>query len=159
MAHRSVTAISPGRLNRGDGVQVEIDHLLKRLRGGAIAPAFGQSLEPGGTFGLDRDQPMQTALGIVTPVPVVETGMGPPHVGATGWLFHLDAPNLVLTSLRPAADGCAYAAAHVRQTQNNAKPTPLHTSHTRACARSARQTGAKPPRHGNTHASIGNVSR
>ena len=31
--------------------------------------------------------------------------MGPPHVGAVGWLFHLDAPNLVLTSLRPAADG------------------------------------------------------
>ena len=48
---------------------------------------------------------MQTALGVATPVPVVETSMGPPHVGAVGWLFHLDAPNLVLTSLRPAPDG------------------------------------------------------
>ncbi len=56
-------------------------------------------------IGLDREQPMQTALGVATPAPVVETGMGPPHVGAAGWLFHLDAPNLVLTSLRPAADG------------------------------------------------------
>ena len=55
--------------------------------------------------GLDREHPMQTALGVATPVPVVETGMGPPHVGSAGWLFHLDAPNLVLTSLRPAADG------------------------------------------------------
>jgi hypothetical protein len=52
-------------------------------------------------IGLDRDQPMQTALGMVTPVPLVATDKGPPHVGATGWLFHLDAPNLVLTGMRP----------------------------------------------------------
>jgi hypothetical protein len=55
--------------------------------------------------GLDREQPMQTALGLVTPVPLVPTAKGPPHIGATGWLFHLDAPNLMLSSLRPAADG------------------------------------------------------
>jgi hypothetical protein len=24
---------------------------------------------------------------------------GPPHIGPTGWLFHLDAPNLLMTSL------------------------------------------------------------
>jgi hypothetical protein len=36
---------------------------------------------------------------------VVAVDRGPPHVGATGWLFHLDAPNLLLTSLRPASDG------------------------------------------------------
>lgn len=50
---------------------------------------------------LDREQPMQTALGIVTPVPVVPTSKGPPHIGATGWLFHLDAPNLLLSRLHP----------------------------------------------------------
>jgi hypothetical protein len=58
-------------------------------------------------IGLDREYPMQTALGMVTPAPVVATGQGPPHVGAEGWLFHLDAPNLLLTSLRPVADGAA----------------------------------------------------
>jgi alpha-mannosidase len=52
-------------------------------------------------IGLDREQPMQTALGLVTPTTVVPTTKGPPHVGAKGWLFHLDASNLVLTSLRP----------------------------------------------------------
>jgi hypothetical protein len=52
-------------------------------------------------LGLDRDYPVQTALGLVTPAPVVETTQGPPHVGAEGWLFHLDAPNLLLSSLRP----------------------------------------------------------
>jgi hypothetical protein len=52
-------------------------------------------------IGLDREQPMQTALGLVTPTTVVPTTKGPPHVGTKGWLFHLDASNLVLTSLRP----------------------------------------------------------
>ncbi len=53
-------------------------------------------------IGLDREYPMQTALGMVTPAPVTATTQGPPHVGAEGWLFHLDAPNLLLTSFRPA---------------------------------------------------------
>jgi hypothetical protein len=48
---------------------------------------------------------MQTALGLATPTPVIALPQGPPHVGAEGWLFHLDAPNLMLTSLRPAPDG------------------------------------------------------
>ncbi|MBY0233318.1 MAG: hypothetical protein K2W96_28895 [Gemmataceae bacterium] len=58
---------------------------------------------------LDREQPMQTALGIVSPSPAVPCPQGPPHVGATGWLFHLDASNVLLTALRPEA-GDAVAA-------------------------------------------------
>ncbi len=53
---RSVTAISTWRLNRSDGLQIKIDHLLKRLRGGTFAQAFRQRLEPGSAFGLDREQ-------------------------------------------------------------------------------------------------------
>ena len=52
-----------------------------------------------------REYPSQTALGTVSPAPLVPTTKGPPHVGAAGWLFHLDAPNLLVSSLRPAADG------------------------------------------------------
>jgi hypothetical protein len=52
-------------------------------------------------IGLDREQPMQTALGLVTPVTVVPTIKGPPHTGPSGWLFHLDAPNLLLSRLIP----------------------------------------------------------
>lgn len=67
----------------------------------------GQVFEFG--IALDREHPMQTALGMITPVPVVPTTKGPPHIGAKGWLFHLDAPNLLLTGLRPGrmetADG------------------------------------------------------
>jgi hypothetical protein len=50
---------------------------------------------------VDRDNPMQTTLGTVSPIPMVASDKGPPHVGPSGWLFHLDAPNLLLTSLRP----------------------------------------------------------
>lgn len=56
-------------------------------------------------LGLDRDYPMLTAQGLVTPATVLPTTQGPPHVGATGWLFHLDQPNLLLTGLRPDPEG------------------------------------------------------
>lgn len=56
-------------------------------------------------LGLDRECPLLTAQGMITPVSVVPVPNGPPHVGASGWLFHLDVSNLVLTSMRPAADG------------------------------------------------------
>jgi hypothetical protein len=57
------------------------------------------------SIGLNREYPMQTALGLTTPIPVVSTEKGPPHIGASGWLFHLDAPNLLLSSIRPMPDG------------------------------------------------------
>lgn len=59
----------------------------------------GESFELG--VALDRDYPMQTALGFVTPTPVVVVPQGPPPVGPVGWLLHLDLPNVAVTSLRP----------------------------------------------------------
>jgi hypothetical protein len=50
---------------------------------------------------LDREVPMQTALGYTSPLAVVPTLKGPPHVGASGWLFHVDASNLLLSRLVP----------------------------------------------------------
>jgi hypothetical protein len=54
------------------------------------------------SLGFDREYPAQTALGLATPTTVVPTTKGPPHIGPSGWLFHLDTPNLVLLSMRPA---------------------------------------------------------
>jgi hypothetical protein len=54
---------------------------------------------------LDRDYPMHIGQSMVTPVPLVSTAKGPPYVGAAGWLFHVDAPNLLLTTMRPDPDG------------------------------------------------------
>jgi hypothetical protein len=53
----------------------------------------------------DRDIPMQTAIGWVSPVPVVETSKGPPHFGTSGWLAHIDMPSLILTGFQPAQAG------------------------------------------------------
>jgi hypothetical protein len=52
---------------------------------------------------LDREMPMQTAAGWVSPSPVVMTEKGPPAAGASNWLAHVDMPSLILTSLRPCA--------------------------------------------------------
>ena len=49
----------------------------------------------------DRDVPMQTAQGWVSPSPVVLTEKGPPAIGASGWLAHVDMPSFLLMSLRP----------------------------------------------------------
>lgn len=50
---------------------------------------------------MDREVPMQTAWGYASPLAVVPTVKGPPHIGASGWLFHIDAPNLLLTRMTP----------------------------------------------------------
>lgn len=54
-------------------------------------------------FGIafDREVPMQTAWGFTSPIAVVPTTKGPPHIGASGWLFHVDASNLLLTRMMP----------------------------------------------------------
>jgi hypothetical protein len=48
----SVTAKSPRWFDIGEGIEVEIDNLLKRLGGGAVAQAFGQGVGPSGILGL-----------------------------------------------------------------------------------------------------------
>ena len=55
--------------------------------------------------GIDREYPMQTALGYVSPVEVIPTTKGPPHIGPSGWLFHVDSPNILMLSMRPSGDG------------------------------------------------------
>jgi hypothetical protein len=95
---RQNTVIFPGGLpfHQRHGARM-LDVILRPP--GETAHAFELAL------GLDRENPMLTALGLVTPVPCVPVAKGPPHIGASGWLFHLDSPNLLLTSIRPAPAG------------------------------------------------------
>ncbi len=76
-------------------------------------------------IGLDRDYPMLTAQGLVSPAPLIETAAGPPHVGDTGWLFHLDSPNLLLTSLRPAPNGADGVIARLLECTGHTGPAEL----------------------------------
>jgi alpha-mannosidase len=76
-------------------------------------------------IGLNREYPMQTALGLTTPIPLVRTATGPPQVGASGWLFHLDAPNLLLTNMRPAGDGVDSLVARFLECSGHGGPAEL----------------------------------
>ncbi len=91
---------------------------------------------------LDRPVPMQTAQGFITPVPVAATAQGPPHVGATGYLFHLDAANVLLTSLRPGPDGSDAVLARLLECGGTGGAAELHTVRdpTRALLLDARGT-------------------
>ena len=51
-----VTAVASGRLDIGEGNEVEIDDGLKRVGRRAVAQAVGQCREPIGIFGLQRQQ-------------------------------------------------------------------------------------------------------
>ena len=53
----------------------------------------------------DREVPMQTAQGWLTPAPLVATDKGPPGGAESGWLGHVDLPSLLLTGLRPDGPG------------------------------------------------------
>jgi hypothetical protein len=75
--------------------------------------------------GLNRDQPAQTALGLTSPVAIVPCSQGPPHVGAAGWLFHLDAPNVLLTSLRPTGAGVRGVVARLLESAGHGGPVGL----------------------------------
>lgn len=55
-------------------------------------------------IGLDRPHPAQAAQSAVSPVAVVPLDRGPPAVGPSGWLAHLDLSDLVVTSLRPSGE-------------------------------------------------------
>jgi hypothetical protein len=69
---------------------------------------------------LDREQPAQTALGMCTPVPFVATAKGPPHVGATGWLYHLDTTHLLMLGMRPGGVEVHHAESGERREVNDA---------------------------------------
>jgi hypothetical protein len=97
-AGRGSTVIFPG------GLPFHQRHGARMLDVLLICPGETEQVFDLG-IGLDREQPAQTALGLTSPVAVVPCDQGPPHVGAAGWLFHLDAPNVLLTSLRPLAEG------------------------------------------------------
>jgi alpha-mannosidase len=56
-------------------------------------------------IGIDLAYPIPAALDLVDPVRLVAGEAGPPRSGDTGWFFHLDVKNVVVTSLRLAPDG------------------------------------------------------
>jgi hypothetical protein len=112
------TAILPGGLpfHLRHGTRM-LDVLL--VTPGETARAFDLAI------GLDREYPAQTALGMISPSPVVATTHGPPHVGASAWLFHLDKPNVMLTTLRPDPNGADALTARLLECGGHDGPAEL----------------------------------
>jgi hypothetical protein len=86
---------------------------------GETAHAFDLAL------GADLEEPAQAALDFITPTLAVGVTKGPPHVGKAGWLFHLNASHLVLTSLRPAAGGVDAVIARILECRSLATQAEL----------------------------------
>jgi alpha-mannosidase len=55
-------------------------------------------------IGIDLAYPIPAALDLLEPVHVIAATTGPPVSGPTGWFFHLDAKNVVVTRVAPADD-------------------------------------------------------
>jgi hypothetical protein len=53
---RSISPISTRRLDGDKVVKVEFGDCLQRHPGGAVVQCFGESVEPGGMFGLQREE-------------------------------------------------------------------------------------------------------
>ena len=66
-----ITAIAARRLYLGESIEVEIDDRLKSHRGGAVAEAIGQGIEPRGTFGLNREHFGEGVVPALGPAPAV----------------------------------------------------------------------------------------
>jgi hypothetical protein len=69
---------------------------------------------------IDRTHPWLMACGMVSPSTIVPTAKGPPHVGQSGWLFHLDASNLLLSSMRFESSGAGAVVARLQECSMNA---------------------------------------
>jgi alpha-mannosidase len=76
-------------------------------------------------LGLNLDEPMQWAMDYLTPPVVVPTTTGPPHVGTSGWLFHLDAENVLITNLCPDLDNADAVLARLVECRGIATPAVL----------------------------------
>lgn len=82
----------------------------QRMVDAVLIPEGEQSQRFEFLIAADREYPMQTAQGWVTPTPVIFTDKGPPNGLTSSWLGHLDLPSLLLTDLRPETDRRAITA-------------------------------------------------
>ena len=79
-------------------------------------------------IGLDLDQPLQSALGMLAPPAVSALTNGPPAASASSWLFHLDCKNVVVTHWEPQVDASRVTGFRVRLHEIAGRPAELALS-------------------------------
>ena len=65
-------------------------------------------------IGFDVKQPLQESLNLLAPLPRVFQAAPPPTPSESGWLFHLDARNILATHWEPLGDETSLAGFRVR---------------------------------------------
>lgn len=56
------------------------------------------------SLSMDREHPFQISTALDAPIFIQKVDKGPPPSGPTGWLFHIDAPNLVMHKIMPGKE-------------------------------------------------------
>jgi alpha-mannosidase len=77
--------------------------------------------------GIDLTHPLHEALGLLVPRTVARNS-APPSSSASGWLFHLDAKNVVMTSLAPLVEENRVVGFRARLLETAGRPANLSFS-------------------------------
>lgn len=78
-------------------------------------------------IGIDLTHPMHEALGLLMP-PLVVPNSPPPSSARSGWLFHLDAKNVIATSFLPLEEGGRVVGFRIRLLETAGRPANLSLS-------------------------------
>jgi alpha-mannosidase len=79
-------------------------------------------------LGLNLKQPLAAALDLMTPPAIVSEPTLAPAAGATSWLFHLDAKNIVATHWQPIVENGKPVGFRVRLQETQNRPTKARLS-------------------------------
>ncbi len=78
-------------------------------------------------IGLDLTHPMLDAIGVLSP-PLIVPDAAQPTSGTSGWLFHIDARNVIATHWEPILDGTSVSGFRVRLLETAGRPANLTLS-------------------------------
>ena len=78
-------------------------------------------------IGIDLTHPMLEAVSLLSP-PLIVQGAAQPTSGTSGWLFHIDARNVIATHWEPLAQGTSVSSFRVRLLETAGRPANLTLS-------------------------------
>ena len=89
-------------------------------------------------IGLDLSHPMHEAIGLLSPAAVIPQTAPPPTPSNSGWLFHIDAKNVVATFWEPIFEASRPAGFRVRLLETEGRPARVKLAAFRAVTQARR---------------------
>jgi alpha-mannosidase len=106
-------------------------------------------------IGIDLTHPMLDAVSLLSP-PLVLSAVAQPSSGSSGWLFHIDARNVIATHWEPVLDGNTVSGFRARLLETAGRPANLTLSAFRG-VKSARQVDFRGEPGGDCTVSEGKI--